>query len=236
MGLMLLKRRRVYLFKAVIKRLSAIAIAMMTLNICSLSAFAAGTQTDSKFDYKYYADTYPDLKAAFGYNEKALKNHYEKCGREEGRICCAEDAAGTAVAANSNVVADKNVMDMLTQLNAYRASKGLPALELSQKCVDVAGVRAKECAASFSHNRPNGTDFSAAYSELGYATQGVGENIGMIWTDAGNPGAYMSDSMGLFKGSAGHEENMLGANWKYVGFGYYVEGNSIYFVQEFADN
>ncbi|MBR4671121.1 MAG: CAP domain-containing protein [Butyrivibrio sp.] len=222
--------------KTVIKRLSAIAIALMLISISSLEAIAAETQTNSKFDYKYYADTYPDLKAAFGYNEKALKKHYEQCGRKEGRKCYAGDAGGTAVAAKSNVVADKNIMDMLAQLNAYRASKGLPALELSRKCLDVASLRAKECAASFSHSRPNGTDFSAAYGDLGYTTQGVGENIGTIWTDAGDPSSKISESMGLFKGSSGHNENMLAANWKYVGFGYYVEGNSIYFVQEFADN
>ena len=236
MGLMLLKGRSVYMIKTVIKGLVAGALAIMLMVGGSLDTFAAETQTDSKFDYKYYADTYPDLKAAFGYNEKALKNHYDQCGRKEGRKCYAGDTGTTASTAKNNVVADKNIQDMLAQLNTYRASKGLPALELSKKCVDVAGIRAKECATSFSHNRPNGTDFSAAYSELGYTTQGVGENIGTIWTDAGDPGSMISQSIGLFKGSSGHNENMLGASWKYVGFGYYVEGNSIYFVQEFADN
>ena len=28
------------------------------------------------FDYETYADTYPDLKAAFGYDATALYNHY----------------------------------------------------------------------------------------------------------------------------------------------------------------
>ncbi len=37
------------------------------------------------FDYKYYADKYPDLKAAFGYNEAALKSHYLNSGIKEGR-------------------------------------------------------------------------------------------------------------------------------------------------------
>ena len=37
------------------------------------------------FDYKYYADTYPDLKAAFGYNQAALKNHFVNSGIREGR-------------------------------------------------------------------------------------------------------------------------------------------------------
>ena len=39
------------------------------------------------FDPIYYADTYGDLKAAFGYNEKDLWAHYDKYGRAEGRAC-----------------------------------------------------------------------------------------------------------------------------------------------------
>lgn len=37
------------------------------------------------FNYKFYADKYPDLKAVFGYNEEALRNHYLTCGIKEGR-------------------------------------------------------------------------------------------------------------------------------------------------------
>lgn len=44
------------------------------------------TGTYNNFDYKLYADTYPDLKAAFGYNKKKLWNHYNKYGKNEGRI------------------------------------------------------------------------------------------------------------------------------------------------------
>ena len=37
------------------------------------------------FDEHYYADTYPDLKAVFGYNREALWTHYITCGVREGR-------------------------------------------------------------------------------------------------------------------------------------------------------
>ena len=37
------------------------------------------------FDYKYYADKYPDLKKAFGYNEAKLKQHWLNAGIKEGR-------------------------------------------------------------------------------------------------------------------------------------------------------
>ena len=37
------------------------------------------------FDYRYYADNNSDLKAAFGYNEGALRNHWNSFGKKEGR-------------------------------------------------------------------------------------------------------------------------------------------------------
>lgn len=37
------------------------------------------------FDAQYYADTYPDLKAAFGNNAEILWTHFINCGLQEGR-------------------------------------------------------------------------------------------------------------------------------------------------------
>ena len=37
------------------------------------------------FDANYYYNAYPDLQAAFGNDEKALFNHFVKCGMKEGR-------------------------------------------------------------------------------------------------------------------------------------------------------
>ena len=42
--------------------------------------------TEKNFDYVTYADTYPDLKNAYGYDAGALFRHYRKHGRTEGRI------------------------------------------------------------------------------------------------------------------------------------------------------
>lgn len=46
---------------------------------------AAATESLETFNYQAYADTYPDLKAAFGYNATALYNHYVSYGKAEGR-------------------------------------------------------------------------------------------------------------------------------------------------------
>lgn len=45
--------------------------------------------TKKNFDAKTYADTYPDLKAAFGYDKNALWNHYISYGKAEGRTVTA---------------------------------------------------------------------------------------------------------------------------------------------------
>ena len=47
------------------------------------------------FDAEYYANTYPDVKAAFGNDEAALYNHYIQYGKSEGRL---PKAGGIAVA------------------------------------------------------------------------------------------------------------------------------------------
>ena len=44
------------------------------------------TTQDLLFDAKFYADKYPDLRQAFGYNEAQLYNHWITYGIKEGRI------------------------------------------------------------------------------------------------------------------------------------------------------
>ena len=55
-----------------------------------ITKYAGGTPdatsiTKKNFDEKAYADTYPDVKAAFGYDKNALWNHYVNYGKSEGR-------------------------------------------------------------------------------------------------------------------------------------------------------
>lgn len=43
------------------------------------------------FDADYYANTYPDLKQAYGDDPNLLLDHYLSCGKAEGRKSCATD-------------------------------------------------------------------------------------------------------------------------------------------------
>lgn len=69
--------------KRFLKCFAVFAAAATVMLGASMNVSAAGVQ--DVFDAKYYADSYADLKAAFGYNEAALYNHYITCGLAEGR-------------------------------------------------------------------------------------------------------------------------------------------------------
>lgn len=65
------------------KRITAAALAGCML-YCGGMQVSAATLKDV-FDEHYYADTYPDLKEAFGYNREALWQHFMRYGVNEGR-------------------------------------------------------------------------------------------------------------------------------------------------------
>lgn len=52
----------------------------------AVTAVTPFSGTVDEFDYKAYADLYPDVRQAFGYDRDELYNHYVTCGINEGRI------------------------------------------------------------------------------------------------------------------------------------------------------
>mgnify|MGYP001151195553 CR=1 FL=1 len=67
------------------KRRNLVALAGMLVMLGSVLPVNAAESLET-FDYETYADTYPDLKAAFGYDATALYNHYMLYGKAEGRV------------------------------------------------------------------------------------------------------------------------------------------------------
>ena len=68
-----MKRRRI---------LSAALCAVMLLSLCVTGAAAVEENYDT-FDYRAYANIYPDLKAAYGYNAEKLYAHYVNFGKAD---------------------------------------------------------------------------------------------------------------------------------------------------------
>lgn len=66
-----------------VKKLLVLGVVTTMFISSTLSVSAAGLK--ELFSAKYYADTYPDLKAAFGYDEKALYRHFITYGLAENR-------------------------------------------------------------------------------------------------------------------------------------------------------
>lgn len=63
----------------------AVLLAFMAAVMFTDSLDVSAKGVKDIFDPKYYADTNADLKAVFGYDDKALFNHYMNCGIREGR-------------------------------------------------------------------------------------------------------------------------------------------------------
>jgi hypothetical protein len=67
-----------------IKKLIVLGAAVSMFTESTLGVSAAGLK--DIFDADYYAEQYPDLKAAFGNDETALYKHFMTYGIKEGRV------------------------------------------------------------------------------------------------------------------------------------------------------
>jgi uncharacterized protein YkwD len=105
-------------------------------------------------------------------------------------------------------------------VNEARADVGAPALKLSSDLCEAADIRAKEIATSFSHTRPSGDSFYSVLDDIGYKTNGSGENIAAGYSSA-------KATFNQWMESQGHYENMMNPNFKYMGIGFY-QSNSGY--------
>lgn len=77
-----MKDKAAKFFKAA-RRAAAAGLAACLL--CAGGASAGAATLKDVFDEHYYADTYQDLKTAFGYDREMLWNHYLTNGMKEGR-------------------------------------------------------------------------------------------------------------------------------------------------------
>jgi hypothetical protein len=71
--------------------ISILVAVLLLWNSRSIDGFDASAPKKCVFDAIKYADYYPDLKAAFGSNVAALKNHWLTYGMVEGRTPCGSD-------------------------------------------------------------------------------------------------------------------------------------------------
>ncbi|WP_373836425.1 CAP domain-containing protein [Jeotgalibaca arthritidis] len=133
-------------------------------------------------------------------------------------------------------VDEQLLRDTTLQLtNDLRSSLEVGTLTQNETLQQAADIRALESAQSFSHTRPDGSDFYTVLNEesLSYSYQITGENLALA--------TYHLDDVGmaefLFDGwveSPGHYQNMIEADFSELGVGIYYDGDILYLVQIFG--
>lgn len=132
-----------------------------------------------------------------------------------------DDSAGD----NSEVTFAEQVTALV---NKERAKAGLGELTLDKTIEKAAFTRAKEITRSFSHTRPDGSNFSSVLKEHGITYRGSGENI--AWGQK-SP----EEVMKAWMNSEGHRANILNPNFKKIGVGHYQnEKGTNYWAQLFT--
>ncbi|WP_107995462.1 CAP domain-containing protein [Trichococcus paludicola] len=124
---------------------------------------------------------------------------------------------------------------IMVLLNELRLEQGLLPLTKNETLKAAADHRAIETQTSFSHTRPDGTDFYTVIQTdaFWYPYQTVGENLAMA--------TFFKDEEGmaefLFDGwveSEGHYANMIHPDFLEVGIGVHYDGEFLYAVQLFG--
>ncbi|MCI8888508.1 MAG: hypothetical protein HFG70_10550 [Hungatella sp.] len=120
------------------------------------------------------------------------------------------------------------IWQVIELVNEERAKAGLAPVTEAADVSAAADVRAQEITRSFSHTRPNGSNYSTALDESGVKYMGSGENIAY---GQKTPEAVMRGWMN----SQGHRANILNGNYTKIGVGYYQNANGVgYWVQLFT--
>ncbi|WP_455031899.1 CAP domain-containing protein [Oribacterium sp.] len=108
--------------------------------------------------------------------------------------------------------------ETMDRINQFRAGQNLQALAESERLSSIADIRAKECAISFSHTRPQGgsvLDESDVYGEILAHNNETPERTVNAWIS-----------------SAGHNHIMSKGEFQHFGAGYYMDekGNDYWVV------
>ena len=113
-------------------------------------------------------------------------------------------------------------------VNQERIKAGLNEVTLDKTIENAALIRAKEITQSFSHTRPNGSNFSTVLKEQGITYKGAGENI--AWGQ-NSP----EEVMKAWMNSQGHRANILNPNFTKIGVGHYQNAKGTnYWAQLFT--
>lgn len=119
----------------------------------------------------------------------------------------------------------ENIYSMLGLMNKARVKAKAAPLKIKEELNKVADIRSHEAKESFSHTRPNGTEYKTAYADAGFKQGRVlGENMAYTRDKVEYMGNFVNVSYKSLYKSKLHRKAMLNNDYEYVGIGYYNAG------------
>ena len=158
-------------------------------------------------------------------SESSLDDQAAHRGLEEGagEFYIDDEAIALAGSAASSQAALDACTAVFNLINQQRVASGLAAFAWSDALTSAAQVRAQEIVGTFSHTRPNGTDFWTVDSSCMY-----GENLAKLYQSADS--VYTA-----WMNSPTHAANIMDAGYKTIGIAIYqTDDGSWYWAQEFG--
>lgn len=136
-------------------------------------------------------------------------------------------AAGDCTIGAGEVSLDASEQDLLAQLNAYRRVNGLSDLSPSPTLNKAAAWLARDMAQRrvMSHTDSLGRGLDRL-ADCGYRYYPAGENVAYGTGSFGGAGSVLN----RWKGSPGHNQNMLSRSYKAVGIGVSCAGTACYWA------
>ena len=112
---------------------------------------------------------------------------------------------------------------MMDQVNIHRREAGLPELQKSDRLSAIASVRAYECCLSWSHTRPDGSDYTTVLQDYGFSAGIAGENL--LYTSGNEDGATL---VSKWMGAETNRDNLLYDGFTTMGIGVYEANGYVY--------
>lgn len=114
---------------------------------------------------------------------------------------------------------------LLDAVCAMRVKEGLGQLSVDGRLCALAYLRSYEMSLSFSHNRPDGSDFASVFRDYGYPAT-VSEEVALKG-DEGHPAEYILED---WLHSVTTKKPLLQSGFTHVGVGIYEKDGSLYAV------
>lgn len=165
-----------------------------------------------------------DEQASGAISDDAVVRAYDTIDFDTVTILDEETPLGSSV--NNADAAEMAALRNLAQgafdlVNQQRAQAGLPALAWDNDLELAAAVRAAECAQSFSHTRPDGSDWYTVNAQIMH-----GENLAYGYNTA-------NEVVTAWMNSPTHRDNIMYPEFTKCSIAIYKVGGVYYFAQEF---